>query len=136
MRSPKSKGSSVGWKRSKTSTNRGTAKPGFRLSGFAVEDFRGVVLGRIGLAARRVFRHIAFSRSQEQVLLDAVLLGIEIEVPAAQFIKRLVCPAFHDLSTFHHKYLVGAPNRRESVGDHERRASLHQGRQSALDQRF
>src|SRR5271169_646911 len=75
---------------------------------------------------RNFFHNIAFSRGQEEVLFDAVLFGIEVEVAATQLEQRLMRAALDDAAALDHQDLVGTANGGQAVGDDERRSSLHQ----------
>src|SRR5271166_4880362 len=90
-----------------------------------IHHFR-IGLSHGGSIRAHLFRRIPFSRSQEQVPLDAMLLGVKVEIAAAQLVEGLMRPALDDMSTFYHQDLIGAPNGGQAVGDHERRAPLHQ----------
>ncbi len=93
----------------------------------------GSGIGQRGL----VFLHrVAFAGREKQVLLEAVLLGVELVVAAAELEQRLMRAALDDAAAFDHQDLIGAADGREPVGDDERRAALHQVREALLDQRF
>ena len=64
-------------------------------------------VGEIGIAvaarfrlsiSRRHWHRVALAGSQKQIGLDAVLLGIEIVIAAAQGVEFLVGAAFHNLA--------------------------------------
>src|SRR6202041_476409 len=79
---------------------------------------------------------VPFARSQEQVVLDSVLPGVEVVVAAARGIKLGVGAALNDLPLFHDQNLVGSPNGREPMGDDEGGASVHEIRKALLDHLF
>ena len=51
-----------------------------------------------------------------------MLLGVEIEIPAALRVERFVCAPLDDASGFDHENLFGAPNGGQTMRDDERRA--------------
>ena len=61
-----------------------------------------------GSPSRR--NHIPFARRQKQVLFQAMLPRIQIEVPSALRIQLRMRPALHNLPRFHHQNLVRAAN--------------------------
>src|SRR5450432_3239058 len=79
---------------------------------------------------------IAFSRSQEQIFLHAVLSRVEVEIAAASGIELRVRAAFHDFPLFHHHDLVCAADSRKAMRDDKRSASLHQVRKALLNHVF
>ena len=84
---------------------------------------------RVGANQRRV----TLARRQKQVALQAMLLGVEIEVTTAQCIEFFVSATFDNLSPLHHQNLIGTPNGRQTVRDHKGSAALHQVREALLD---
>src|SRR5207237_8223575 len=82
------------------------------------------------------FRREVVARFDEAVLRDAVLLVVQLTVPAARREQLLVRAALDDLAVLEHENLVRALNRRQPVGDDERRASLSQRLQAVLDHRL
>ena len=78
--------------------------------------------------AERVYagNHVSFARRQKQIRLKPMLARVEVVVAAAHRKQFRVIAALHDHALLHHQNLVGAPNRRQPVGDHKRRPSLHQ----------
>src|SRR5579863_7611863 len=79
---------------------------------------------------------VAFSRREKQVAFQAVLLGVQVVIAAAQGIEFLVRAAFDNLPLFDHQDLIGAANGGQTVRNDESGASLHEIRQSLLDQSF
>src|SRR6516165_10877476 len=83
--------------------------------------------GRRGLSRARHaglllrLRHlVAFAGRQEQVGVYAVLPRVQIVIPPAQVVERLMSAALYDAAMFHHQDLLCAPDSREAVGDHKR----------------
>src|SRR5207249_3956095 len=63
---------------------------------------------------------------QEEVLLALVLLLVHAAIEAACVDQRLVRAALHDPALIDHEDLIGSADRREPVGDDERRSALEQ----------
>src|ERR1043165_9295802 len=72
----------------------------------------------------------------ETIALEAVLLVIELTVAPGLDEELLVRSAFDDLAGFSHENLIGAPDRRQPVRDHERRAASTQRFEPVLDERL
>src|SRR6266404_7633473 len=68
--------------------------------------------------------------------LHRVLLGVKVKVAATRGVQRLMRAALDNPSRFDHEYLLGAPNRRKPMRDHERGAAAHQVAQALLNQRL
>src|SRR4029077_199525 len=69
----------------------------------------------------------------EPVLLEAILLVIQLPVAAMLREELSVRPALDDLSPLEHQDLIGAADRREAVGDHERGAAVPERAQAVLN---
>src|SRR5690349_10566130 len=85
-------------------------------SGWSIRGSRSRSSGRNG---------VAFAGSQEEVGLQPVLTRIEVVIAATERKQLGMTAALHDSSLLDDQDLVGAPDRREPVGDNKRRASLH-----------
>jgi hypothetical protein len=90
----------------------------FELSNFSSDQPQGIGGIYVALAVLRgnaLFsrqRHISLAWSQEQIILQALLFGVEIEVSALQGIQLFVSAALDDLTMFDYQNLVGAADRR------------------------
>ena len=65
-----------------------------------------------------------------------MLASVEIVVSAFGGVQLLVIAALKDAPLFDDEYLVGAPDGRKPMGYDERGASLHQVRETGLDESF
>src|SRR5208282_5905447 len=93
------------------------------------------IAARFGLSIPRADRHgIALARSQKEIALNAVLLGIEIVIAAAHGVEFFVGAVFDNLSLLDDQNLIGAADRRKPMRDHERGAPLHQVGKTLLNQ--
>src|ERR1041385_577961 len=70
------------------------------------------------------------------VLLGAILPLVELAVAAAEGDELVVRPALDDLAVLEDEDLIGALDRRQAVGDHERRSTTAQGAQAVADHRL
>src|SRR2546421_8397570 len=79
-------------------------------------------------ASRRDFRFLGLLREvfagiDEPIGLELVLLIVQLAVPPVEREELGVVAALHDFTGLEHENLVGAANRRQAMGDDERRAS-------------
>src|ERR1039458_8567779 len=79
---------------------------------------------RIGVGGRSVRQHrgglfgrVTFSGGQEEILFDAMLLGVQLVVAAAELVKRLMVAVLDDPSFLDHQDLVCPANGGEPMGD-------------------
>src|SRR2546430_9480709 len=63
----------------------------------------------------------------EAIALEIVLFIVELFVPAVGDEQLLMRAVFDNLAAFEYQNLIGAPNRRQTVRDHERRPAAPQG---------
>src|SRR5215471_8285819 len=114
------------------------------LAGLAAEDADGVagVAAAGGATAITAagfggfFERGAFTRGEEQIRFDRVLLGVQVVVAAALSVESLVRTALDDAACFDNQDLVGAANGGKAVRDDKRGASAHQVLQAFLNQRL
>src|ERR1019366_4745685 len=108
-------------------------------------DYRSLAKQRrgIGISGNSVRQHgsglfgrVTFARRQEEVLLDAMLLGVQLVVAATELIKRLVVAVLDDSPLLDHQDLVRTANGGEPMRDDKRGAPVHQIGESFLDQGF
>src|SRR3712207_309260 len=86
--------------------------------------------GRVWIRARPLgITPAGTSRRYGLAELGCVEPGVE-SAPAHEFLMR---PLLYQVAIMQDKDFVGFEDRREPVGDHERRASLHDGLQRFLD---
>lgn len=76
---------------------------------------------------------VALAGSKKEIRFEAVLPHVQVVIAAAKREERRMVAAFDDAPAFDNQNLVSAANRGEPMGDDERRASLHQLGQAALD---
>src|ERR1019366_8888633 len=98
---------------------------------------------RIGVGGRSVRQHrgglfgrVTFSGGQEEIMFDAMLLGGQLVVAAAELVKRLMVAVLDDSSFLDHQDLVCPANGGEPMGDDKRGAPLHQIGEPFLNQGF
>src|ERR1019366_1192493 len=60
-------------------------------------------------------RGTTLPRCQEEIALQTMLLGVQLEVTSAQCIEFFVSAAFDNLSLLDPQNLIGAPNGRQAV---------------------
>src|SRR5947208_11449738 len=72
----------------------------------------------------------------EAIALEIVLFIVELFVPAVGDEQLLMRAVFDNLAAFEYQNLIGAPNRRQTVCDHERRPAAPQGPQAILNLGF
>src|SRR3954468_16992443 len=77
-----------------------------------------------------------FAGVDEAVRFEPVLLVVERAIAATEREELLVRAALDDLAVLQDKNLVGAADRRQAVGDHERGAPLPQRAEAVLDERL
>ena len=85
---------------------------------------------------RLLLRSKVFSRIDEPILLEIVLLVVELAIPSIGLEQRFVRAALDDLAALEHEDLIGAANRRKPVRDHERRPATPERAQPVLNLRF
>src|ERR1700674_319938 len=93
----------------------------------------GIVAANLITILARVQGGIAFTRSEEQISLQALLLRIEIEITALCRIEFLMRAALHNLTVFDDQNLIGSADRRKPMRHHKPSAALHEIRKSVLD---
>src|SRR5205814_10173839 len=84
-------------------------------------------LGAVG------FSGVAFAGREEEIGLDGVLLGVEIEVASAHGVERFVGAALDDAAGLDHKDLFGAADGGKTVGNDKCGASAHEIAKAFLD---
>src|SRR5207249_10319088 len=72
----------------------------------------------------------------EAVPLEAVLLVVQLPVAAAPREQLVVRAALDDLAVLEHQDLIGALNRRQPMGDDERRPAAAERPQTVLNHRL
>ena len=80
----------------------------------------------MGRPSSAVTADVSLAGRQEQIVLQSLLLGVEIEIAALRGVQLFVRAALDDLALLDHQNLVGAADGGKPVGDHERGAALHQ----------
>src|SRR4029079_9080024 len=70
------------------------------------------------------------------VLLGAVLLLVQLPIAATERDQLQMRAALDDLAVFQHEDLVRALDRRQTMGDDERRSAAAQRAKTVADQRF
>src|ERR1044072_943633 len=105
-----------------------------------VRRYSEVPRHRIGLNGRlrrlEQFRREVFPGIDELVSLETILLVVQLLIASPCGEEFFVGTALDDLTSFQHQNLIGAPNRREPVGNHKRCASATQSLQAVLNQSF
>src|SRR5262245_17331906 len=84
----------------------------------------------------RWLRREVFTRVDEPVLLEVVLLVVELAVPATMSEQFGMRAALNDLAVFEDENLIGAANRGQTMCDHERGPAMTQRAQAVLNHRF
>ena len=74
--------------------------------------------------------------ARNRLLSEAVLLGVEIEVTAAERVERLMIASLDDAACFDDQDLIGAADRGKPMRDYERGASAHEIREALLNHGF
>src|SRR6476661_3082298 len=77
-----------------------------------------------------------FARIDVLVLLGAVLLLVQLAIAATERDQLAMRSALDDLAVFQHEDLVRALDRRQTMGDDERRPAAAQRAETVADQRF
>src|SRR6266487_3997609 len=85
---------------------------------------------------RLLLRSKVFSRIDEPILLEIVLLVVELAIPSIGLEQRFVRAALHNLPALEHQNLIGAANRRQPVRNYERGPSPAQRPQPVLNLGF
>src|SRR5262249_14318777 len=93
------------------------------------------VLDRSNLFLRRDPQKI-LARVDERVLLGAVLFLVQLAIAPAERDELLVGTTLDDLAVLEHEDLIGALDRRQAVGDDERRATATQRAEAVADERL
>src|ERR1035438_10125546 len=83
-----------------------------------------------------LFGRVPFSGGQEEILFDAMLLGVQLVVAATELVKRLMVAVLDDSSFLDHQDLVCPANGGEPMRDDKRSAPLHQIGEPFLYQGF
>src|SRR5580700_970716 len=110
-----------------------------RLANLSLEHTQGVggfdiaIACRTGAAVPVCLKLAAFARREKEVMLQAMLPGVEIVVAALRAIELFVRAALDDSPLLHHQNLVSATYSRKPVCDHECRSPLHEIRKSLLN---
>src|SRR5208283_3300079 len=97
----------------------------------SVSRFHVAVLARCAVPG--YCKRIAFTGSQEKVLLYAMLPRVQIVVAATSRVELRMRAAFQNSAPLHDHDLIGTANGRQPVRDDERGPSLHQIRKTLLD---
>src|ERR1041385_2711873 len=111
------------WRRGRSSSTRLLGVPGL---GRRSLESRRRSYGRNGDSLFRL-RSKILAGIDEAIALEIVLLIVELFVPAVGDEQLLMRAVFDNLAAFEHQNLIGAPNRRQPVRDHERRPAAPQG---------
>src|SRR5580704_2591860 len=94
----------------------------------------GIAVARLtGGAVPFSFGLVSLAGREKQILLHAMLSGVQIVVAAARGIELLVRAMLDDSSLFHHQNLVSAADGREPVRDYKCGAALHEIRKAVLN---
>ena len=71
---------------------------------------------------------------EEEIFRQPVLFGVELKIAAMLRVQRFMRAALDYVSGFDDEYLIRAPNGRQPVRNHKRRAASHQISKPFLDQ--